>query len=113
MNPLTLKALQASIAHWKRMIKQTTPNEEPFAENCPLCDRFGCPVCVLNGEMCPVHKSTGWRDCQGSPWGYAADVFLAWKLGLGTRAEWRVAAKAEVAFLESLVPKTHKKKVTP
>lgn len=112
MNPLTLKALISSIAHWKRMIKQTTPKEAPFAENCPLCRRFTCPVCVLNGEMCPVYQRTGRRDCKGSPWGDAADAFGSWERFQikDNRKEWRDFAKAELAFLESLVPKTHKKK---
>ena len=106
MDDRTLTALRQSIEKWERNAVAETPDDfATGAETCALCDLFywkdGC-----NG--CPVKERTGQWGCRGTPY-LAAD---------GARYEWsacpsdttrrdaaRAAARAEVAFLRSLLPK--------
>jgi hypothetical protein len=102
MNKKTAKALEKSIAHWRRMHDAESPEdlgkESPYGDYCALCDLFSGKDC----EGCPVAIKTGKTECDGSPWANARDFFGQWKSGWSTRAEWRKAARKEITFLESL-----------
>ena len=102
MNKKTAKALEKSIAHWRRMHDADSPvelgNESPCGGYCALCDLFSDKGC----EGCPVAIKTGQADCDGSPWAHARYFFNGWKSGWSARAEWRKAARKEIKFLESL-----------
>jgi len=103
MNGKTLKALKQSIAHWQRLASnQPHPYESVGVRSCALCRRFIDQAC----KGCPVRKKTGWRYCQETPYRYASHVFHLHGLG---SASFTQAAKKEVKFLQSLLPKTKKK----
>ena len=115
MNPGTLKALKASIAHWERIVA----GEEASAggSNCALCQHFG-DFCFISErgaitEVCPVSLVTGDEDCEGSP--YHNFVHQSEKESRAKRInqdgyyriqgpESLIAAQAELAFLQSLLP---------
>lgn len=101
MNSKTIKALRASIAHWKRMRRKRTEREQPGARTCDLCTLFIKKSAVLC-LGCPVKDRTGCGFCIGTPFESANFAFHE-----GTDAEWRKAATAEIKFLESLLPKKH------
>ena len=100
----TLKALQGSIAKWEQKAVQ------PFGE--VTIDPFDCPLCLIfNSDVaddfhgavycdrCPVRERTGQAYCVGSPCDAAAIA-----LNEGMEPEFRVSARAEVAFLKDLLP---------
>jgi hypothetical protein len=105
----TLRALRESIAHWKRMLAgKERPGEQPNGWWCSLCTLFnwdgdgGC-------SACPVRQKTGLRCCQGSPYWRAHYAYHTRGSSCpDTEREWRTAAKLQIAFLESLLPKTRK-----
>ena len=128
MKPATLKALNASIAHWERLAKNGPSKREPIGcDSCELCWRFDpfhfdhpCervwrPAAQrergrskVTGERCPVFARTGERGCSATP--YDDVDALTGPLGAMratgvTLAAWRAAARRELAFLRSLRPK--------
>ena len=103
MKPRVLKALKASIAHWKRMRKGTQKaNESPDGECCPLCNLFRS-LCV-GCSKCPVYKRTLRRGCHGTPWFGARYNFIMRDRGSVFKEAWEKTANAEIAFLKSLLP---------
>jgi hypothetical protein len=118
MNPDTLKALKDSIAHWERIV--AGKEESAGSDNCALCQHFpglGPSECVRESdsgeiELCPVASKTGYVDCSGSP--YYSFVSASRKeafeqhLVISNYAVYGPAsladAKAELAFLQSLLP---------
>jgi len=58
MNKGTLDALNASIAHYERLL--TGEDTSIYDASCALCIRFGCGYCELTetGEKCPVGSCT-------------------------------------------------------
>jgi hypothetical protein len=105
MNKRTLTALNKSIEHWERMRSgNTRPGEEPSIDHCALCGLFfwdndckGCPVAEKTKETC----------CDGSPYEQSANAWY----GRGSHStEFKAAAKKEITFLKSLLPKTKKVK---
>lgn len=103
----TLRALKASIKHWKENAAAKTPREvETGPSDCALCDMFQSKTftpCV----GCPVKERTGEPFCEKSPWERANAAFGAWCVApddSGAEDMFRAAAFAEVDFLESLVP---------
>jgi hypothetical protein len=108
MDATTAKALEDSIAHWKRMRDDPFCGEKPFDGDCPLCALFYFespqhPHC----EGCPV----GHTGCVLTPYTYARDIWAAMRdrkeiyggpLDPDQLAQWRHAASAEIEFLESL-----------
>ena len=113
MKPATLKALNASIAHWERLAKNG-PSEKEHADSisCALCRRFNPfhakhPCQKALGERCPVFKRTGEPNCGETPFDTAAELtdFKGLLVPGVTLAEWRAAARRELAFLRSLLPK--------
>lgn len=112
MKPATLKALKQSIAHWRRLATGKEKQwEEPNAEHCALCTRF------LKSALCygcPVKERSGKRECNGTPYVDAYHAWSAWKWNEDEQLEpaFRTAAKKQLAFLESLLPKKPRKKAT-
>ena len=103
MNKKTAKALEESIAHWKRMRDDIECKDEPYAEACPLCSefagiaRYACPGC-------PVDAS-GDVKCKTGPWEDAADAWEDYDDGRDDehwRNIWIKESNKEIAFLESL-----------
>src|SRR4051812_14473195 len=110
MNPTTLKALKASIEHWKRMRDSDTQYEKPYSTYCDLCGLFLQNCC----QGCPVREATCQRICKGSPYHTA---YIAWhryfepeEIDLDyfekgrLKRMWREASQKEIDFLESLIP---------
>ena len=101
MHNRTLAALNDSIEHWKRLETGTASETEGVgAKNCALCKLFrsGPAYCV----GCPVMRSTGQSDCDGSPYPMADDAYREYGKD---SPEFRAAAKIEREFLEGLLPK--------
>lgn len=100
MNAQTLRALRASIAHWKRMAKNGIKGkDEPYAEECALCALFLAEGCF----RCPVFKSTGEEECGHTPYFEARDNYEFGKY-TGKDSNFKISARKEVQFLESLLP---------
>ena len=94
MTPETAKALEDSIAHWKRMHRQPFGREIPSSDYCALCIMFYYDDCM----GCPVNRRTGQTKCEGSPYWNAQTAWLT-----GDHRKWSKAAEAEIDFLESLI----------
>lgn len=118
MKPATLKALKRSIAHWKRLATgKERDGEEIGPECCSLCMAFQNKSC----DGCPVAMRTGLSLCRASPWGKAFATYTAridknnpdaFKDVHEKDQAFRSAAKEELAFLKSLLPKKPRKKAT-
>lgn len=107
MKPSTLKALRQSIAHWRRMATgKSKPGESPVGSQCALCRAFySIKLGVCDG--CPVKKKTGFNLCHRTPFHQAATF---WRSSGIASTVFKLAAKVELAFLRSLLPKKKKKK---
>ena len=91
MSARKLKALRASIAIWEKRATGETESE------CPLCVLYRIGRTRLDRcHGCPVFAATGQKYCEGTPYEEWIDVDI--------RAE-REAAKRELRFLRSLLPK--------
>jgi len=103
MGPKTLKALKASIAKWGRNAKVKDPDKYLLdSDDCPLCGMFYRNNC----EGCPVYLKTGKWACGGTPYSAAHKAWSFWDEGGENGMEAaHAAARAEVAFLQSLLPK--------
>lgn len=103
MDAKTLKALKASIAKWERNAVAELEHEYRLTTgDCPLCGLFlrrGTPTCCGG---CPVYAKTGVPYCDDTPYGEAVRAADCWEDDDGQDA--RGAARAEVAFLKSLLP---------
>lgn len=104
MDANTLTALQASIAKWERNAEAKTPSQY-------LVDWRDCPLCLLffhdDCKGCPVAAKTGEEECVGSPYGAAHRAWENWPThgdSKGPAYAAHTAARAEVAFLKSLLP---------
>ena len=110
MDSEMLKALEASIASWKKR-RET---DDWGHEECALCDHAGelrlqgqtldglrCHFCII-GQLDGIHNC-----CYNTPYWKASEAFKAWleKDSDETLEAWHKAADAEIAFLESLLPK--------
>ena len=110
MNLKTLTALRASIKHWEENFAAETPEyASTRGEDCALCRMFfdqgpETPECA----GCPVSEKTGRTVCYGSPYHCAASNLKHWGSfpSNENREQWRKAARDEVRFLRSLLPKT-------
>lgn len=105
MNARTLKALRASIAHWRRMtVGRPREYETIGPDDCALCklfhEKFGC-------MGCPVREHTGEKNCRSTPYVRAEYIFDLH--GLSSYL-FRKAAQDELDFLKSLLPKRRKVK---
>lgn len=107
MTPTTLKALKLSIAHWDRLATGKRRKGETVGRTwCSLCSLFNPPRVSFCSDCvgCPVMDATKAHYCNNSPYVDA----LAHSLKLNSVA-FKNAAKLELAFLKSLLPKKGKK----
>lgn len=107
MDCKTLAALKGSIAKWEAIIAGT--DADMGSRNCPLCKVFFYRSTPCLG--CPVYRETGEPYCEGSPydrWIRLTDDEAENESGCLRRAETKsqkAAARAELRFLKSLLPK--------
>lgn len=103
MDQRTLTALNESISHWEQNLAAETPYQASTSvEACSLCRLFYKLGCV----GCPVSDKTGMSLCCNSPYQAAFSARYRWE-SYGSavyRDAFREAAKAELAFLKSLLP---------
>ena len=99
MDAKTLTALKESIEHWRRLADGTNrKGEETGPRSCALCMAFAVGRDSINKcDGCPVSVKTGMKDCRNTPYYAAEAVFGA--------PTFRAAARKELEFLESLLPK--------
>ena len=109
MNKKTLKALKGSITKWKKIVKSPLANDKGL-NNCPLCSEFydqaceNCPVSIAVNEIyCDETPYAGWQNHHKAE--HTKEVGLSLGSIRGCKECLR-HAKAELAFLESLLPKT-------
>lgn len=62
LNKTQLRALFASIQHWKRIVRGKESSEG--TENCALCQEFFDSNC----KGCPVQEKTGQTSCFDTPY---------------------------------------------
>jgi len=115
MSPDAKTALLASITHWEENAKVTCAGEANiYGLASALCLLFRGRLAVQDEdqinrlcynddlkELCPVTERTEQEKCEGSPWYsvlhyYNRTPFLV--------DEFQAAARAELAFLKSLLP---------
>lgn len=96
VNAATLTALKGSIKKWQGIVAGKVKDEGP--DNCPLCKLFY----AINCRGCPVSKATGLKWCDGTPY---SDLWSNCNDGMAKSNPQIYAAKAEVKFLKSLLPK--------
>lgn len=122
MHPDTVKALKESIQHWQNIVDGKDGTQG--SGNCALCARFltsrdQYTACVRSDdEVCPVYLKTDHDFCCKTPFTdfvEAGDLITrTTNSGKITRSffvngpESLAAAKAEVAFLKSLLPEGEK-----
>lgn len=102
MEAATLTALNQSIEKWERNAVAETPDDYAVrVKDCPLCDIFFRGGC----RGCPVMAATGESGCGGSPYRAAVRACYRWEdADTALRDAAHAAARAEVAFLRSLLP---------
>lgn len=96
-----LRALKASIAHWKRLATgKRLADETIFISSCALCSAF-----YDHGSCtgCPIKKRTGRAGCEGTPWIRTRNAVNNYTYNSD---EFRSAAKKQLEFLQSFLPKT-------
>jgi len=104
----TLKALKASIKHWEENVAAETVNDASVKwRDCALCRLF-YENSVCSG--CPVFARTGSTACEQTPYNEAKVEYDEWEWHEDTkyRTAFRKAARAELKFLRSLLPKVAK-----
>jgi len=108
VNPETLEALQGSIQKWRDIVAET--EEDNFADNCALCQRFNQSGCkTADGELCPVAIRANMDGCDNTPWVEWHFQQVRWGHRHQDRRadtdELRALAQVELDFLISLLPK--------
>lgn len=102
MDAKTLTALKGSIEKWRRIVDGT--GVDGGTDDCPLCHLFAAEDRDCIG--CPVSARAKRPGCANTP-------YVAWKRVaseddgenlVATTSAAKVAARAELAFLESLLP---------
>jgi hypothetical protein len=105
MDGKTLEALKASIEHWRRLENDGLLDAQVGPEFCALCRIFHPFYAVVEAGQdpckgCPVAESdSGGIGCIGTPYSDAASA-----LEENEDEAFRIAARAEREFLESLLP---------
>ena len=91
-----LGALKESIKKWEWLAKHRGSPPYTDSETCALCNIY-----ILgdknNCTGCPVMERTGEKSCVGTP-------YYDYSMALGHKKA-KLAARAEVKFLKSLLPK--------
>lgn len=101
MNPETLETLEAlkgSIEKWRKIVEEGA--RDYGGEDCPLCDLF-CDDANCVG--CPVSAAAGEIYCKGTP--YMEWHRVSGRYAIADTPEKIAAARAELDFLRSLLPK--------
>ena len=106
MNKRTLTALKGSIAKWTKVA--TDRKHDCGIDDCPLCKLFYAPADKCRG--CPVSAKTGVGGCRCTPWQDWALAFPWNAVRRATTPALRKLARAELRFLQSLLPKPARKK---
>jgi hypothetical protein len=108
----TLAALKASIARWERNVAARTPKGAATnAAHCPLCHLFNNYEESKYGDVCvgcPVRADTGVAYCASTPYVAAVRLLRIWgeyPTDMTRRDDFRNAARCEVGYLKSLLPK--------
>lgn len=106
-SPLTPKQrldnrlLRLSIKHWKRLRDGREQwDEGPFADSCPLCQRYRVNTPYGYCFGCPVKDHTGVKNCHRTPYYAAREAYFKRSENLELA---RLAAQAEIDFLRSLI----------
>lgn len=104
MNAETLTALKESIEHWKRIVTgNRLPGEWISTKDCALCRLFDPVERGCGG--CPVFQASGSPFCEDTPFTKCYKILHRVKNDMDN-PEFLAAAKKELEFLESLVPKS-------
>lgn len=108
MSGKTLKALKASIAHWKRLADGKARKDERVGRRfCALCKLFNSDTKLEQCVGCPVMLKTGRSGCVSTPYSTANNYFSAY----GSKHKiFRAASELELEFLQSLLPNPPKEK---
>ena len=102
--------LEESIEHWERLVSgNRLPNESIGTNDCALCKAYLHKSLTKNCVGCPVSKITGKTYCENTPY----DLVMKIKNEMSVRSysdfldtkEFKEAAKKELEFLKSLLPK--------
>ena len=103
MTPQALTALKLSIAHWRRMAEgNRNKGDKPTGSQCALCIEFRK---YSSCDGCPVQIHAGTHMCNCTPY-YSAHIAY---IDYGPKSpEFKAAARKELEFLESLLPKGEK-----
>jgi hypothetical protein len=114
MDARTAEALEKSIEHWREICDAPMIDIDIGPSICALCRVFHAfftrSVCV-DCIGCPVFAATKQTLCDGSPFPEAQAAYDAWWRAdededeaamQEAEAAFRTAARAELAFLESL-----------
>lgn len=96
--------LEESIEHWERLVSgKRLPNETIGRIYCALCEAYywsKSGIC----EGCPVKEKTGQPYCFNTPYQLVEDIYNKSNGALDSK-KFKAAAKKELAFLKSLLPK--------
>ena len=111
MPPETLSALRDAIRHWEENARAKTPGEastQPDA--CALCLLFNKETSNNYYQACtgcPVKNATGLQFCMYTPFASADSAYKIWSTSKTdtTRERFHLAARMEIAFLTSLLPR--------
>lgn len=109
MDTKVLEALRASISHWQDNANVIELHGASVSsKDCALCKLFLDNYC----RGCPVAEVSGHLFCGNTPYNRAFKTHDVWCATTkytdefdAARTEFREAAKAELKFLESLLPK--------
>jgi len=103
--------LEESIEHWERLVSgNRLPNENIGINDCALCRAYLYNSSVKACVGCPVSETTGKTHCENTPYNLVMKIkaemfFIPYSVFLDTK-EFKEAAKKELEFLKSLLPKT-------
>lgn len=107
MKRKTLIALQGSIEKWEKIVN--CEDVDKRNSNCPLCKRFSMDCCrgTKEIEYCPIANQSGMLYCAETPYDMWSEVANVNKVGdlVNANALTQQAAEAELAYLQSLLPK--------
>lgn len=102
MDRQTLAALRGSIEKWERIVDGTGIDQGIY--NCPLCKLFYANHC----SGCPVNANTRQKHCNGSKYFAWASLFNDFETMVANNPRRVAAAKAELEYLRSLLPRKAK-----
>jgi hypothetical protein len=103
MDAKTAEALEKSIEHWKANVDAATPGDAKVGgDHCALCEMFQDRPDEKDCVGCPVMMRTGENGCRRTPYYEARHELIRWARVAGGKDQFQDAARAELAFLESL-----------